>query len=152
MKVLLVEDDEDKREQLREFLSSELSAEVIEARSRQSGIHALLKDSFDLILLDMSMPTFDITPTEDGGRPQAYAGRDILHQMDRYAITTKVVVVTQFDRFGQSEDEITLPELDKQLEVAFPDNYLGAVYYNVGYAGWQESLRILLVNTKFINS
>jgi CheY-like chemotaxis protein len=152
MKVLLVEDDEDKREQLREFLSSELSAEVTEARSRQSGIHALLKDSFDLIVLDMSMPTFDITPTEDGGRPQAYAGRDILHQMDRYAITTKVVVVTQFDRFGQSEDEITLLELDKQLEGAFPDNYLGAVYYNVSYAGWQESLRTLLVNANFLNS
>lgn len=141
MKILLVEDDEEKRQQLSLFVQEELGAQVTEARSRQSGVSALLRDHYDLIILDMTMPTYDITPTEDGGRSQAYAGRDILHQMARRGIQTKAVVVTQFDRFGSAENEITLATLNDQLEAAFPITYAGAIYYNVGYAGWQEELR-----------
>ena len=132
-KILLVEDDEEKHLELLPFAQQELKADVTLARSRQSGVAALLRDHFDLILLDMTMPTYDVTPVvEDGGRSQAYAGRDILQQMERRGISTKVIVVTQFDRFGQAEDEITLEALDAQLEAAFPDIYVGAVYYSAG--------------------
>lgn len=152
MKILLVEDDEEKREQINHFLQHEFGADMVEARSRQSGVNALLREQFDLIILDMTMPTYDVTPTEDGGRPQAYAGRDILQQMDRRGITTKTIIVTQFDRFGQAEDEITIQVLDAQLEAAFPDTYVGAVYYNVGYAGWREALSLMVRQLGFISS
>jgi CheY-like chemotaxis protein len=144
MKILLVEDDEEKRQQIRQFIKYELGADIVEARSRQSGVNAILREQFDLIVLDMTMPTYDVTPTEGGGRPQAYAGRDILQQMERRGITTKAIVVTQFDRFGSAEDEITIQALDAQLDAAFPATYVGAVYYNVGYAGWRESLRAMM--------
>lgn len=149
MKVLLVEDDEEKRQQLSLFMQEEFGAQVTEARSRQSGVGALLRDQYDLIILDMTMPTYDVTPTEDGGRSQAYAGRDILQQMERRGISTKAIVVTQFDRFGAAEDEITLLTLDAQLETAFPDTYAGAIYYNVGYAGWRENLRTVVQQVGF---
>jgi CheY-like chemotaxis protein len=151
MRILLVEDDEEKRQQLSHFVQEELGAQVTEARSRQSGVSALLRDDYDLIILDMTMPTYDITPTEDGGRSQAYAGRDILQQMERRGIKTKAVVVTQFDRFGPAEDEITLEVLDTQLEIAFPDIYAGAVYYNVGYAGWRQELYRIVLRMKLLN-
>lgn len=142
MKVLLVEDDEEKYLQLLDFAQEELKAQVTVARSRQSGVAALLRDQFDLILLDMTMPTYDVAPVvEDGGRSQAYAGRDILQQMERRGITSKVIVVTQLDRFGQAEDELTLEALDAQLEAAFPEIYVGAVYYSARYAGWREALK-----------
>ena len=98
------------------------------------------------------MPTYDVTLTEGGGRPQAYAGRDILQQMERRNITTKAVVVTQFDRFGQAEDEITLEALDAQLQAAFPVTYVGAVYYNVGYVGWRESLQSIVNQLNLVSS
>lgn len=150
MKVLLVEDDEEKRQQLSLFMQEEFGAQVTEARSRQSGVGALLRDQYDLIILDMTMPTYDVTPTEDGGRSQAYAGRDILQQMERRGISTKAIVVTQFDRFGSAEDEVTLLTLDAQLETAFPDTYAGAIYYNVGYAGWRENLRTVVQQVGFL--
>ncbi len=149
MKVLVVEDDEDKRQHLMEFILSETTAEIAEARSLQGGLRALLRDSFDLVVLDMTMPTYDITPTEDGGRPQPYAGREILQQMERREIKTRVVIVTQFDRFGHSDDEITLEELNTQLKNAFPINYMGAVHYSVTFAGWQENLRRVLSKLNF---
>jgi len=144
MKILIVEDDEDKRQQLLAFISAELDADIVEARSYQSGMKALLAERFDLVLLDMSMTTFDKTPPENGGRPQPYAGREILQQMARRSIETNVIVVTQFDRFGRDDDEITLPELDKSLSQGFSRTYKGAVHYSVKYAGWQDVLRNFL--------
>jgi DNA-binding response OmpR family regulator len=150
MKILLVEDDEDKREQLTAFFKNELNGTVIEARSMQSGIKILINQSFDLIVLDMSMTTFDVTPTEKGGRPQPFGGREILYQMKRRKIGTKVIVVTQYDLFGKDDEETTLEELDKQLYTLFPNNYLGAIPYSVKFSGWQQSLLKTLSKNKLI--
>ena len=153
MKTLLVEDDEDKRQQLASFIKAQLLSDVIEARSLQSGLKALLVNDYDLIILDMSMTTFDISPAENenGGRPQPFGGREILLQMKRRRIATRAVVVTQYDKFGQGDEETSLKELDKQLHDAFPQTYIGAVEYNVGYTGWQDQLIHLLQKSQLIS-
>jgi len=139
MRILLVEDDEDKREQLRIFLSNTDRNEVIEAKSYQSGLKKIIAETFDLIVLDMTMPTFDVTPTEGGGRPQPFGGKELLQQMFRRDIDTKTIVVTQFDQFGQGDETTTLNELDKLLFQTFPGNYLGIVPYSVTYSGWKDN-------------
>ena len=124
MKILLVEDDEDKRDDLSIFIKEKLTDNFRVARSIQSSKKALREDKFDLILLDMTIPTFDISPTEDGGRSQPFGGRMLLSEMIRNRISSKVIVVTQFDLFGKGEEEITLKELDQQLYQNFPNIYL----------------------------
>ena len=153
MKTLLVEDDEDKRQQLAAFIKGQLSSDVIEARSLQSGLKALIANDYDLIVLDMSMTTFDISPAENenGGRPQPFGGREILLQMKRRRIATRAVVVTQYDKFGQGDEETSLDELDRQLHEAFPNTYIGAVAYNVGFTGWQDQLLNLLQEHQVIS-
>src|SRR5437870_2531438 len=116
MKLLIIEDDENKRSEILSFLLRDMpQASVETAYSVHGGLGKLLDSSYDLVLLDMTMPTFDITAEEAGGRPQAYGGRAILRQMDRRKITTPVVIVTQFDRFGDAEDALTLHELNSEL-------------------------------------
>ena len=84
MRLLVVEDDENKRTQIMSFMNQAVpGAEITTAASYQSGVRELLRGPYDLILLDMTMRTYDITPEEEGGRPQAYAGRSILRQMER---------------------------------------------------------------------
>jgi CheY-like chemotaxis protein len=141
MRILVVEDDENKRTQIIGFMNGAMpGAEIVTAASYQSGVRGLLQASFDLILLDMTMRTYDVTSEEEGGRPQAYAGRSILRQMERRDIRTPVVLVTQFDRFGEANDPLTLEQVDQQLEREFPRIYRGAVYYNPAVAGWKEAL------------
>jgi CheY-like chemotaxis protein len=141
MRLLVVEDDENKRTQIIRFIRQSVpEAHIVTAASYQSGVRALLSASYDLVLLDMTMRTYDVTPEEEGGRPQAYAGRSILRQMVRRDIHTPVVLVTQFDRFGEERDLMTLEQLDKQLEREFPEIYQGAVYYNPSVAGWAVAL------------
>lgn len=146
MKILLVEDDEDKREQLRSFLSNGEKNSIIEAKSYQSGLKKIIAEVFELIVLDMTMPTFDVTPTEGGGRPQPFGGKELLQQMSRRNIYTKTIVVTQFDQFGQGDETTTLNELDKLLLETFPDNYLGIVPYSVTYSGWKDNFNRKLIS------
>lgn len=139
-KILLVEDDEDKREQIIDFVSKKFICPLKEVRSYQSAIKAIRSDFFDLILLDMTMPTFDITSDESGGRAQAFGGELLLSEMNRKSIDSKVIVITQFDLFGEGDEEISLSGLNSRLEKQFGNIYLGAIQYSISYNSWQENL------------
>lgn len=141
MKILLVEDDENKANRLIAFVSEALTAEPIEAvRSYRTGVAKMRSQPFDLILLDMTMPTYEITADEEGGRPRAFGGRDILRQMDRYSIAVPVIVVTQFERFGEGSEARSRAELDRELARAHPATYRGMVYYDPSNQEWKDDL------------
>jgi len=143
--ILLVEDDELKRNQIGGLVSEKFHPVNIKyARSLQSGVKAVMAGGNDLVILDMSMPTFDISTEDEGGRPQVYAGREVLRQMDRRRIRTPVIVVTQFDKFGEGEEALTLRELDEQLRESHPYTYRGVVYYDAAVEGWKKALEGLI--------
>lgn len=145
MKVLLVEDDEIKRIQLDEFIrETQPGSQVILAKSYHSALNAVIEATHDLILLDMAMPTYDIGAEELGGRPQHFAGREILLQLDRRGIKTPVIVVTQFDVFGEGLAALTRAQLDEQLRRDHKKNYIGTVYYNAATDGWKTDLKAAL--------
>ena len=110
----------------------------------QSGLRALLKQTPDLVLLDMNLPTYDITSEESGGRLQAFAGREILRQLARRNIFVPVVVVTQFDYLGEGRNRIALGELDQELSARFPSSYAGYVYYQATQDDWMSKLAGLI--------
>jgi len=145
MNILIVEDEGLKRSQLIEFIKSILKDSAItEAKSLQSGLRTVISNNFNLIILDMTMHNFDVGVDEDGGRPLAYAGRELLRQMDRRKIRMPVIVVTQFDKFGEGAEFMTLSELDNSLKSNHNSNYLGAVYFNPLSDSWKDSLMKLL--------
>jgi CheY-like chemotaxis protein len=145
MRILIVEDDENKRGQLAKLLKSVFPAGVFdEARSYRSGLTRILQVQHDLILLDMSMPTFDKTPMESGGRFRPFAGREIMAQMKRLDVHTPVIVVTQFEAFGEGSAKISFDELEKQLRKDFKTEFAGMVYYNPAKAEWPLKLAALV--------
>jgi CheY-like chemotaxis protein len=146
MRVLVIEDDEIKRNQVVEFLRETFSTvELGTTRSLQSGLRSILTGGLDLIILDMSLPTFDIGADESGGRPHAFGGREILRQMGRRGIQVPVIVLTQFDKFGVGADGMTLDALMAELERDHAGTYVGTVYYNVSREGWKEALMELMI-------
>jgi len=151
MKALVVEDDENKRRQIVEFLATEFPQfNTIIAQSYQGGLKAIVSEKPDVVLLDMSMPSFDISADDDGGGKQAFAGREILRQLFRRGLFVPVVVVTQFDQFGDPGSVVTLGELDGRLRIAYPQIYAGAVFYSAGSDSWKVDLenRLLTVLKK----
>lgn len=145
MRILIVEDDENKREQIISHLKERDSkCEIIERRSYQSGLKEIVMNSCDVILLDMSMPTYDKSPTESGGRPRPFGGREILNQMESRGLAIPVIVVTQFETFGEDPTTLSLSELDDELRKNHEHIYRGAVYYNTALNNWRDDLADLL--------
>lgn len=144
MKILVIEDDAHKARQLAEFVKVEAEVTPAESRSYQSGLRAVLADSPDIVLLDMSLPTYDVSRVETGGRSRPYAGREILTELKRKGIATKVVVVTQFESFGEGSEAMTLTELKRELGGEFATNYVGTVFYQPSESSWRQELRSLL--------
>jgi CheY-like chemotaxis protein len=145
VKVLLVEDDEDKRVQIRKFLHEVIGhLEVVEVKSFRSALRSIMSEQLDIVILDMTIPTFDIGRGEDGGRPQAFGGREILRHMQWNNIATPAVVVTQFDIFGVGSNAVTIAELDIEMRELYGSQYLGAISYNAASDDWKKRLAGLI--------
>lgn len=142
MKILLVEDDLHKAQHIRDHIKNSYGEKITikTARSYQTGLHAVMTESYDTILLDMSLPNYDISASEDGYHFDAFAGRNILSEMKRKNIVSNVVIITQYDTLGEGEDRMTLDELREQLSNMFPGLYKGAVYYSSGETNWKDAL------------
>ncbi|KPF52046.1 hypothetical protein IP65_17780 [Novosphingobium sp. AAP1] len=142
MSILLVEDEAPKRKNIRSLLEQmDLLGLVSEACSVGSAIRSLRSSSFDLILLDMSLPTFDIVAGESGGRAQGFGGVEVLRYMDRFKLPTAVIVVTAYPAFSQGDKEIDLTELGKNLEAQHPKIFRGIVFYNSMFSTWRDELK-----------
>jgi len=145
MKILIVEDDLNKSRQIGDYLSELLpGVELVERRSFQSGLAEIYASAFDVVILDMTLPTYDIRPGERGGRTRTYGGREILEELVRNSISTKAIVLTQFESFGEGGDHLTLDELTEQVKARFPKLFLGTVYYHPARTDWRTRLNDLL--------
>jgi CheY-like chemotaxis protein len=142
MNILIVEDDENKRTQIVQFLQQEYPGCVFRVeRSLQSGLRHIRSSSPDLVLLDMTLPNYDAGPDESGGQTHKLGGREFLRQMDRFDILAPVIVVTQFETFGKGEKAIDLATLDRDLRRDHSAVYRGAVYYHAARDGWKQDLK-----------
>src|ERR1039457_1834582 len=145
MKVLIVEDDEFKQRRIAQVVREaypdvELSLE----RSVNSGLSGIVERRPDIILLDMSLTTFDVGPSEPGGRPQNFGGLEILRHMDRLGVVIPVIVITQHERFARGSQEVHLSVVRGELQEQHEQVFRGLVYYNSARGGWEKDLRTLI--------
>lgn len=141
MKIILIEDDKKKIEDIKEFLLDSFSyKDLVVKESYQSGLRELVKNSYDLLLLDMSIPTWDKTFDEPGGSFEKFGGYKILKEITRKNKPVNTILITMFDDFGESDTSITLSQINKLLETEFPLIYKGAVYYNTREDKWKTDL------------
>lgn len=138
MRGVLVEDDAYKVEQICEFLKS-INISVAVKRAFTSGIKEISSERPDFVLLDMTIPTYEVDRNHPTSRNRKFGGRDILREMKRQGIISRTVVITQYSVFG--EEEITLEELDSELREEFPTIYEGLIYYNASALDWQDKLQ-----------
>ncbi|MCZ2222843.1 MAG: hypothetical protein LC122_04350 [Chitinophagales bacterium] len=73
---------------------------------------------------------------------------DILEEIQRKEISCKVIVVTQFETFGEGEFYIDLNDLKHILESQFKDIYVSTIFYSPQNTLWQTNLVNLINNLK----
>lgn len=147
MQVLLIEDDDFKARRITQALITIYpTADLRTERSVNAGLIALAKEHPQLLLLDMSLSTFSIGPTEGGGRPQNFGGLDVMEQMDRLGLVTPVIVITQFNSFKRDDKEISLEKLEDELKQRYPVYFKALIFYNSRESRWERQLRKILIS------
>src|SRR6218665_1104065 len=99
LKILLIEDEAHKREELSTCLTEFFgdSAAIDHVDSVRAAFWAVSAEDYDLIVLDMALPTFstDGTATERG-HDQALGGVEVLRALKSRGVSRKVIIITQY--------------------------------------------------------
>ncbi len=148
--ILLVEDEAPKRQHI-ERLVTDLApdARLSIAKSVTSALDILESDSVDLLLLDMSLPTFDVGEREAGGRPQGFGGTEVLRHMSMAEINCSTVVITGYEGFvREGGATVDLTQLRAELLEEFPATVRAVLHYNSTFDEWKTVLAANISETK----
>jgi len=145
-RVLLVEDEDPKRQHIIQFLNGcGLPLQIQIAKSVNSALDLLTEPLPDLLLLDMSLPTFDVGDGESGGRPQGFGGIEVLRHLSFSELTCPTLVITGYEAFPREAGQpVDLTQLREDLEKEFPDTFKGVLHYNSTLDEWKIALKSML--------
>ena len=138
MKILCMEDQEDKYQHVNAVLRQNGMTQIIWEKNCQNGLMQLLNNDFDFLLLDMSMPLSDGDYKKESF--DSFAGMSVLQEIKRKKYTVKVIIVTGFSDFAKDKKIITLDELVKEIEQKYKDCYVGHIKYDSTSVEWQKNL------------
>jgi len=139
MHILVIEDNYFKREKVVDYLVQEQGAQVSEAASYNSGLSTASARLFDLVVLDMSMPTFDRTDTDRGGRFRTLAGKEIITRLKKLNRLSPFVVLTGYTDFSDETKNLTIDQIADLLAVV-GEQYRGTIFFDSANSRWKESL------------
>jgi CheY-like chemotaxis protein len=142
MKLLLVEDDEFKATDIAKVLADSLPGALVErATSVTSALRAMTKDRFSLVLLDMSLPTFDLSGPGGGGSPQGQGGVEVLRLAHRLENRSSFVIVTQYPDVEIDGHDVPLSRAARALRSRFHVDVKDCILYEFDGDTWREPLR-----------
>jgi CheY-like chemotaxis protein len=147
LQLLLVEDEDPKRRHIASFVKEVMpNAELKTARSVRAALDSLDERVPDLLILDMSLPTFDVGENESGGRPQGFGGLELMRNMELEEIACPVVVLTGYDAFTKAGGQVGLNALNAELTAAHPLIFKGLIHFNSAYGDWSKNFENCALN------
>ncbi len=131
MKILLVEDEIHKRDEITQCVRDVFSIEPEIVDGVSSAVQLVLKNDYSLIILDMALSTFG-ERAEDlkKGHDQAQGGIEVLRALKMTGKTSKIIIITQYPDFYIGGTKVKLKDSPKIIKEKYNQNVLGAVLYN----------------------
>lgn len=147
--LMVVEDDEPKQRSIISFLTEIVrdDIEIVSAESLTSAIGVLSSQNVVFVVIDMSIPTFDlIKDRRGGGQPQGFGGADILRFIHSETETAKSVVLTQYEEFvlRRGEERKDPRGLEEALKSELDERFFGVIHYAGQHGAWRQSLKEIL--------
>jgi len=150
LKILVVEDNDYKRKRIVEVITTEINeVEISECYSFTSAWKKISTHNFDLILLDMSLPTFDKTESEPGGVFRVFGGKELARKMLRRKIRSKFLFITQYKSFSDNVNSCSFDSLKTELLAEYETDCLGFILYSNMQSEWRDDL-VFTVNELMI--
>jgi CheY-like chemotaxis protein len=151
--ILLVEDNPHKQSRILEFLNGvEQELKIDTAASFTSGCQKIEINQYLLIILDVSLPTYDRSATDSGGKFRILGGREIARKLVRLGVRSKIVFLTQYTSFSDKGTSHTFESLSEQLKQDCGALFSEMVFFDATSSKWKEVLQQVIVNLKNENN
>jgi CheY-like chemotaxis protein len=132
IKILLVEDEPHKREELaaclEEFYEGEMELRHVD--SVHSAFWDVSAFEFNLIVLDMALPTFTVEgDAAERGFDQAQGGVEVLRALKARGMRSRIIVITQYPDITFGGTRLKLADAPKVLSQRYDQDVIGSVLY-----------------------
>lgn len=149
MKLLIIEDNDLKYGLVEDcLLQAECHTQLTRSGSYQSGVETLLKEAFDFVILDMTLPVFDMKHTVVGTDVLTFGGELILREVQRKKISARFIILSQYDTFVQDTREVTFGELRSDLLRKYPSLVIECLRLDSSSVGWKTELKAIIWSAK----
>ncbi len=142
-RILIVEDNSIKMDKIKGlFTSLSSSTEIDTAGSFNSGWKLIQKNKnkYDLIVLDLSLPSFDTSVSIDSGEFRSLGGKELAHKLVKRNIMIPFIFLTAYSVFDDKVYKYTFDELKLELLKKYPEQCLGFVFYNNKSSEWRKEI------------
>ena len=140
-RILFIEDNKTKIEDIKSFLEENYKGINLSIKeSFTSGLRELFTNEYDIVFLDMSLPTREGSPNNSLNNFEQLGGHKILSEMKRKEMFLPTVLITMFRDFGVGQSFMDLNEIDEMCKTEFENFYRGVVYYSSREDSWKEKL------------
>lgn len=146
MAVLLVEDDEFKAADITKVIVEFCESTIIRrAMSVTTALRAVSETQFSLVVLDMSLPTFELSGPGGGGSPQSQGGLEVLRLAKRLsAAQGAFVLITQYPDIELEGRDVPLAASLRIIKSKFELDVRDCILYEFDTDAWRQPLRSVL--------
>lgn len=152
-KILIVEDDEFKLSSLIQFLEKNLRlTEIFKATNLYDATIIIDSINFDLILLDMSIPSHPLEIA--GGTPKSLpiGGLQIIFELKSLKRMDDCIIITQYPDIEICGSHYPVKQAENYIFKHYNYKVLKCIQYSEGAAAWEIELKKVLSNYENFNS
>ena len=142
IRMLIVEDDEYKATDLREGII--VDCDLLVVASVRDAVVEIFKGTFDVVVLDMALPTFTADAASSSGTAQPQGGVEVLRAMKSMGERTPIIIVSQYPDLeidGQFHSLEASPEV---LSKRYGINVVSAIVYDFRNRAWADDFAQIL--------
>jgi CheY-like chemotaxis protein len=140
-RVLIVEDDAYKLEALSDLISQIFGTlEIFACRSVQSAVASLSSQTFDVVVLDMSLPSHDLEKGSMLGIPRLSGGIEVLFELDYIGSAAHIMIVTQYPEIEMSGKLVPLNKVVEFIGQEYGLQVIACVYYDSDSTEWKAEI------------
>ena len=148
MKVILIEDEQHKSDELKAMICKagvdETDLQIYSGVTQ--AVLAVSSSEVGLIVLDMALPTFSGSARTDGGGgvAQAGGGIEILRALKSIGKNVKIIIVTQYPDILVDGRRVKLGNMSKILSKKYDQSVLDAILYSYDTGSWAQKFEVLV--------
>jgi CheY-like chemotaxis protein len=140
--VLLIEDDRFKEDLVtRQVTETRPQARIVVARSVQQGVRFLREQLYDVVLLDMALPSHENRAGGTQPISQLSGGIEILLELSYDGRSDPVVILTQYPDIEFNGKFHLLDKARKALNAELGANVIDVILFNAQENSWRDSLK-----------